>query len=124
MNHESTQRRSRHRRGIRAETVAALWLQLKAYRILARRYKTPGGEIDLVAQRGRTIAFVEVKARTTARDAAEAIHRHNQQRIIHAAQYYLAAHPQFGQYTLRFDAMLVTSWRRPPTHVVHAFDAC
>jgi putative endonuclease len=59
-------RQSAERGGRRAESLAAWWLRLKGWRILARRVRTPVGEIDLVARRGRTIAFVEVKARATA----------------------------------------------------------
>ena len=56
-------RRLAHLFGLEAETVAALWLTLKGYSILARRYSAHGGEIDLIARKGRAVAFVEVKAR-------------------------------------------------------------
>lgn len=59
-----------YRRGLFAETVTALLLRLKGHRILARRYKTPVGEIDLVALKGRRLAFIEVKRRKTKDDAA------------------------------------------------------
>lgn len=119
MNHE---RFAHYRRGLHAETLAALWLRLKGYGILERRYKTPVGEIDLIARRGKTIAFVEVKARKTFAEAAESIHPRNRQRIIRAAQFYLAAHPEFHHTTLRFDAVLIVR-RRWPNHIVQAFDA-
>ena len=118
-----TIRRHRHQRGIMAEIIAACWLQLKAYQILHRRYKTPVGEIDLVARRGQTLVFVEVKSRHTHDAAAAALHMHNQKRIIRAAGYYLVAHPQFNGYTMRFDAMLLSGRLRPPKHIVQAFDA-
>lgn len=111
-----------HKNGLRAEAYAAWFLRLKGYRILAMRYKTPVGEIDIVARRFGTLAFVEVKARRTARGAAEAIHARNQQRVMRAAQYYLAAHPKHASLTVRFDALLV-AWYRMPHHIAQAFDA-
>lgn len=73
-----------------AEHAAALFLRFKGYRILARRYKTPVGEIDLVAERGRTLAFVEVKWRPTARAALEAIPPRQRDRVSRAANWYLS----------------------------------
>jgi putative endonuclease len=115
-------RKTRHQQGLLAEIIAALWLMLKAYRIVAWRYKTPVGEIDLIARRGNTLVFVEVKLRKTTTLAAEAIHIRNQQRVMRAAQYYLSAHPQWQSGTIRFDAVLVT-WYRLPRHIAHAFSA-
>ncbi len=79
----------------------------KGYRILARRYRTPHGEIDIVARRRNLIAFVEVKARATLDDAAFAVTPRQQQRIINAAQGWLVAHPEHAEFELRFDAMLI-----------------
>ena len=79
--------------GLMAEGVASLMLRLKGYRILARRFRTPLGEIDLVARRGRTVAFLEVKARADFATAAEAVTIYQQRRIINAAQLFLAQHP-------------------------------
>ncbi len=118
----SRRRRSRHASGLRAERMAAWLLRLKGYRILACRYKTPVGEIDLIARRGRVLAFIEVKARANTATAAEAIHARNQQRVVRAAQHYLQAHPALGELTIRFDALLV-AWYRWPHHLRHAFDA-
>jgi putative endonuclease len=119
----SNRRRStNHRRGLRAENLAAGYLLAKGYRLLARRYKTPVGEIDLIVKRGRTLVFVEVKARTGHAAAAEAIHGRNQQRVVRAAQHYLQAHPEHATLTVRFDAMLL-AWYRWPHHIVHAFSA-
>lgn len=111
-----------HQRGLRAELWAAWLLRAKGYRILAKRYKTPGGEIDLVARRGNTIAFVEVKARGNHTAAAESIHMRNRQRVVRAAQYYLGVHPEFAHLTVRFDALLL-AWYRWPHHIPQAFDA-
>ena len=108
--------------GLSAESRAAAFLMAKGYRILAKRFRTPYGEIDLVAKRRNLIAFVEVKARATLDDAAFAVTLRQQQRIIAAAQAWLAAQPEYAEFELRFDAMLIAP-RRLPRHVLAAFDA-
>ena len=100
----------------------AAYLMAKGYRILAKRYRTPHGEIDIVARRRNLIAFVEVKARATLDDAAFAVTPRQQRRIIDAAQGWLAAHPEHAEFELRFDAMLIAP-RSLPRHVLAAFDA-
>nr|WP_144031886.1 YraN family protein [Bradyrhizobium cosmicum] len=110
------------RTGISAESRAAAYLMAKGYRILAKRYRTPHGEIDIVARRRNLIAFVEVKARATLDDAAFAVTPRQQQRIIDAAQGWLVAHPEHAELELRFDAMLIAP-RSLPRHVLAAFDA-
>ena len=108
--------------GVSAETTAAEYLAARGYVILATRFKTPYGEIDLVAQSQTLIAFVEVKARARLDDAAYAVTPRQQKRIIDAAQAWLADHPEHGQFDLRFDAMLIAP-NRPPRHLIAAFDA-
>lgn len=115
-------RRAAERSGHRAETLAAIFLQLKGYRILARRYKTPVGELDLVAKRGRTIAFIEVKGRKDRSSAAESIHGQNQARVVRAAQWWLQRHGQYIEHEVRFDVCLI-AWYRLPHHIAHAFTA-
>src|ERR1700742_2586331 len=110
------------RTGLSAETQAAAVLIAKGYRILARRFRTPHGEIDIVARRRNLVAFVEVKARANLDDAAYAVTPRQQARIIAAAQVWLMAHPEHEGYDLRFDAMLIAP-RRLPRHVLSAFDA-
>jgi putative endonuclease len=110
------------RTGISAETRAAAFLIAKGYRILARRFRTPHGEIDIVARRRNLLTFVEVKARASLDDAAYAVTPRQQARIIAAAQIWLMAHPEHAEYDLRFDAMLIAP-RRLPHHMVAAFDA-
>jgi putative endonuclease len=110
------------RTGISAETRAAAFLIAKGYRILARRFRTPHGEIDIVARRRNLVAFVEVKARASLDDAAYAVTPRQQARIIAAAELWLMAHPEHAGYDLRFDAMLIAP-RRLPHHVMAAFDA-
>lgn len=109
-----------HHNGVMAEYAAMLWLSLKGYRLVTMRYKTPVGEIDLVMRRGKTLAFIEVKARKQHDDAARAIHSQNQSRVIRASQYFLVNHAAYGDYQVRFDAVLV-AWYRWPRHFRHAF---
>src|ERR1700723_4797577 len=80
------------RLGLTAESRAAMLLIAKGYRIAARRWKTPVGEIDIVARRRRDLVFVEVKARNHLDDAAEAVTERSKQRIVAAAEYWLARH--------------------------------
>jgi putative endonuclease len=110
------------RLGISAESRAAMFLIAKGYRILARRFKTPIGEIDIVAGRRRTLVFVEVKARERADDAAEAVTPQGKQRIIAAAELWLARKPVDAQTEIRFDVVLVTPGKLPQ-HIPNAFDA-
>lgn len=105
-------RRKAERRGRRAETLAALLLRAKGYRILARRFRCPAGEIDLIALRGRTLAFVEVKARGDASAAAESLSAHQRRRICRAAEAFLQRRPDLADRTLRFDAVLVSGLPR------------
>jgi len=118
----SPERVAAFRTGISAESRAAALLIAKGYRILARRFRTPYGEIDLVARRRNLIAFVEVKARASLDEAAYAVTPRQQQRIINAAQGWLVAHPEHAEFELRFDAMLIAP-RSLPRHVLAAFDA-
>ena len=110
------------RTGLSAESRAAAYLMAKGYRILARRFRTPHGEIDLVARRRNLLAFVEVKARATLDEAAFAVTPRQQQRIINAAQGWLVAHPEHAEFELRFDAVLIAP-RHLPRHLLAAFDA-
>ena len=108
--------------GVSAETIAADYLKARGYVILASRFRTPYGEIDLVAQLHKLIAFVEVKARARIDDAAYAVTPRQQRRIIDAATAWLAAHPEHADFDMRFDAMLIAP-KRPPRHLMAAFDA-
>jgi putative endonuclease len=108
--------------GLSAESRAAMFLIAKAYRILARRWKTPFGEIDIIARRRHTLVFVEVKARATLEEAVEAVTAHNQRRIINAAELWLAHHPNDGKGDIRFDVVVVTPGKIP-YHIPNAFDA-
>ena len=113
-------RRLAETRGRGAETAAALWLRLKGYRVLARRMKTPVGEIDLIAQRGHILAFIEVKARATADAGAEALRPRQRDRIARAAEAYVRTRPDLVDLDWRFDLIVVTGgWR--PRHLADAW---
>lgn len=115
-------RKAALRFGFSAESRAALLLLAKGYRILARRYKTPVGEIDIIARRRGTLVFVEVKARESFDAAAEAVTPRQQARIIAAAQIWLAAHAATAETPMRFDAILVAPGK-VPWHLENAFAA-
>lgn len=106
-------RRRREARGRRAELLAALALRLRGYRVLARRWRSPVGEIDLIVARGRTIAFVEVKARDSLDAAAESVSPHQRRRVARAAAHFLAGRPRLADRDLRFDVVLVAPGRWP-----------
>ncbi|MEK7820397.1 MAG: YraN family protein [Pseudomonadota bacterium] len=119
-------RRRSWAKGLAAETAAALWLMLKGYRVLGRRVRgAPGsgvGEIDLIARRGRTLAFIEVKTRPDLDAAAFAIGPEQRRRIARAAEAFLAARPDLSGLDIRFDAVLVAP-RRLPRHWPGAWTA-
>jgi putative endonuclease len=113
-------RRQSERAGLRAERLAELMLRLKLYRILARRYKTPVGEIDLIARRGKRLAFVEVKLRRTEDDALESITPRLRGRVRKAAELWMQRHDRAGRWQPAFDVVLL----RPgcwPRHLRDAF---
>ena len=110
------------RAGLSAEDRAAALLTAAGYRIVARRFRTPHGEIDLVAEGRALVAFVEVKARATLEAAAYAVTPRQQKRIVNAANAWLMAHPEHANFDLRFDAVLVAP-RALPLHLPGAFDA-
>jgi putative endonuclease len=109
------------RLGLSAETRAAALLLVKGFRIVARRWRSPVGEIDLVVRRGRLLVFVEVKARGAFDDAAEAVTERQRRRIAAAAEAWLASHADDLDRDIRFDAVLVAPWR-VPRHIPAAFD--
>jgi putative endonuclease len=116
------ERQAAFRLGLSAETRAAAYLMAKGYRIAARRWKTPVGEVDIVARRGKTLLFVEVKARARLDYAAESVTPRMKARIIGAAEAWLAAHPDDAACAISFDVILVAP-RRLPQHIANAFDA-
>jgi putative endonuclease len=113
-------RRHREAWGRVAEHLAAWSLRLRGYRILAHRFKTPVGEIDLIARRGRLLAFVEVKARPDLEEALAALGPRQRERTARAAELFLLRYPVHASCTLRFDLIAVRPWR-PPHHLVDAW---
>ena len=108
-------RRRAERGGRRAEAIAALWLQLKGWRILARRARTPVGEVDLVARRGTTVAFVEVKARATWNEASLSLDHFRLRRVAAAAEALASRFAREGD-DIRIDAIFIVP-RRLPRHM-------
>ncbi|MCC5780825.1 YraN family protein [Nitratireductor sp. B36] len=117
---QSEARQKAYRLGHRGEWLAAMALRLKGYRILARRYRTKLGEIDLIARRGDVVAIVEVKARPTVEAAMDAVSYHAQIRIERTADLWLARQPDHARLSLRFDLVAVLP-RRWPVHVENLF---
>jgi len=92
-------------------------LRLQGYRILGKRVVTPYGEIDIIAQRGKVLVFVEVKFRTTLRDAAYALQVSQKKRLLRAANFLITKHFKFE--LVRFDVILIAP-RQWPCHVRNA----
>ena len=99
-------------RGRKAETIAAWWLRLRGWRILARRARVPGGEVDLIARRGRIVAFVEVEQRGTAEAAAWALDEHRLRRVAVAAQRLAPRYARNGD-DIRIDALFLVPGKLP-----------
>lgn len=118
----SPQRVAAFATGLSAESRASAMLLAKGYRILARRFRTPHGEIDIVARKRNLIAFVEVKARDALDDAAYAVTPQQQVRISNAAQGWLMTHPEHADFDMRFDVILIAP-KHLPRHLLAAFDA-
>jgi len=113
-------RRRAERGGRRAERLAAWWLRLKGWRILAIRARTPVGEVDLIARRGRTLAFIEVKARASEADAAWALDDYRLRRVAAAAEALMPRYMRDGD-AIRVDAIFIVPrrWPRHMTNVWH-----
>ena len=110
------------RLGLSAESRAAAYLSAKGYRIVARRWRSSVGEVDIVARRRQVLVFIEVKARARLDDAAESVTERQQRRIAAAAAAWLAEHPDDAMSDIRFDAVLIAPGRLP-RHILAAFDA-
>lgn len=106
-------RRKAERRGRRAEALAALRLRLTGWRILDQRARTGAGEIDLVALRGRVLAFVEVKERARLGDAVTAVTPRQRDRLLRAAAIWRGRHDRFSDHEVRFDLVIIAPWRWP-----------
>lgn len=114
-------RQDAERLGRRAERIAAWYLRLKGYGILARRFRGPVGEIDLVVRRRGWLVFVEVKARTDDDAGFEAVGPKSRARIARAAEAWIARYPAAGAMKLRFDVIVVAPGFSWPRHLRNAF---
>jgi putative endonuclease len=114
-----TKRERAETRGRRGETIAAWWLRLHGWGIVGERIRTPRGEVDLIARRGKTLAFVEVKARKSDADLALAIDHPRLRRVAAAAD---ILYPRYakGAENVRIDVILVAPWRLPH-HLVNVW---
>ena len=118
----SAERIGRYRRGRLLEWLAAAAMLAKGYRILGRRVRTPYGEIDLIAVRGRRLAFVEVKRRATRTEAEAAISPRQAGRIARAAEFWVSRHPAFREHEQGLDVVFVLP-NRLPMHLPNALHA-
>ena len=103
-------------KGIYAETLASLLLRAKGYRILEQRYRTPCGEIDMIAKRGKWLCFIEVKARPNNDAGLYAVQPKAQQRIMRSAEIYIAQNPGFDACNMRFDVITCVPGQLPQHH--------
>ncbi len=103
-----------------AENLAVFSLRLKFYRILERRYRSPAGEIDIIAIRGGMLVFIEVKSRPTLEKAMESVSLRQRQRISRAAEAFLQRRPDLQTLTIRFDVLLIVP-KRLPHHIKDAW---
>ena len=111
-------RAEREAQGRRGENLAAWYLRLKGWRIVARRVKTPRGEIDLIARRGKVVAFVEVKWRATAAELDHAIDAYRLRRVLAAAEAVGHRYTRAGDQQ-RIDVVLLAPGRFP-RHMANA----
>ena len=102
-----------YRRGYRAEWLAALSMMLKGFRIAARRFKTPVGEVDLIARKNNLIVFIEVKARADTQAALDSVSRSSQRRIEATGEWWISKQKDGAQLNWRFDIITVAPWRWP-----------
>lgn len=105
--------------GRRAEALAAIWLMLKGYRILGFRLRTPQGEIDLLAQRGKVLAIVEVKRRATLETALETVTQMQRDRLRRAGSAIAARRPSLQNLSIRLDLIALAPGKLP----MHSPDA-
>ena len=109
----AAERRQRLKRGRLSEALAAAMLIAKGYRILGRRVKTRAGETDIVAVRGKRLAFVEVKRRLTREDAEGAVSARQAARIRRASDLWLARRPRYHGHVFAYDVILLVPGRLP-----------
>lgn len=126
MSKNTDKKKKAYRLGIAAEKIAAIFLRLRGYRIIAERYRNPKGEIDILALRGNILAVIEVKARKNISDCAYSISPYKQQKILSAFNWFLASNNKIsglvdsGEFMIRFDAIFIIP-RKFPIHLKDAW---
>lgn len=120
-NKRKAKRQRAYRRGLLAEAYALFMLRLKGYRLVARRYKKPVGEIDLLVRRGGYLIAVEVKRRQTQEAALHSIGPIQRRRIEKACQFFCVENPQYSNHDIRFDVVIVTDIFHLPLHLENAW---
>lgn len=110
-----------YERGLSAERLAGWYLRLKGYRILKRRWRTPVGEIDLLATRGKALVIVEVKHRATIEQALDCVSGRQSQRLLRAMHYAVSVLPHYAAYSWRCDLVALAP-RHWPRHVISAWE--
>lgn len=118
--HPRPERRSAERRGRVAELMCRWHLRLRGWRIVARDWRCPSGEIDILARRGRVLAVIEVKSRPDFAAGAAALSPRQRRRIARATEVFLLTHPDLAAMAVRFDVMVVEP-RRLPRHLPGAW---
>lgn len=107
-------------KGLKAEYYAIWYLRFKFYRILAHRYKTPYGEVDIIAKRGKVIVIIEVKARDNLELAKQAISYKNTNRVYAASKHWLYRQGDLSKFKIRFDAIFICP-KKLPKHIKNYF---
>lgn len=120
MTQKALAKKNSYKRGLRAESLSVLFLRLKGYQILARRAKTPVGEIDVIAKRGKTLVAIEVKARKTLELGAYSVSTIQQRRISKAIEYWLQQNLKYAALDIRFDVILMATGHFPK-HISNAW---
>jgi putative endonuclease len=111
-------------RGAAGEERAASWLAARGWVVRERNFRAPSGEIDIIAEKGGEVAFVEVKAWAAMPEAEleHAIDRRKQQRIVRTARYYLSRQPRLAEMRLRFDVVFIDAGTSRIRHIENAFN--
>lgn len=115
-----TKKHRAYQKGHVAEGIATLWLMLKGYRVLERRYRSSAGEIDLIVKKGKTLVACEIKLRATTEKALLCLTTHQKNRIMRALLLYVGTRPHLAQDDLRLDFFLLTPTRM--CHIKGAWD--
>jgi putative endonuclease len=122
MARDYSSRLTAERKGRKGETLAVWLLRFKGYRIIARRFKTKQGEVDIIARKRDVVAMVEVKARATLLEAMDAVDNSTMRRIEAAGDIWLSKQRDFARLNIRYDLIAILP-RKFPVHVESLFDA-